>query len=140
MAQSAIQIIGSIYLVYLGADAFKSSSSQNESEQDTARPHTVTRTFLEGLSVNLLNVKATLFFLALFSGVIADSTPMLTKWIYCAYLSLATFAWFALISMLLDRHSIKLLYLKNAPLINRVFGIILIALGILWCVDSLYTL
>lgn len=86
--------------------------------------------FVIGFLTNGLNPKATLFFLALFTVVISPSTPTEIQILYGCYLAVATFVWFTLLSFLLDRPVIKLRIVKAGDWLDRVMGIILIALAL----------
>ncbi|WP_438893726.1 LysE family transporter, partial [Bacillus cereus group sp. BC255] len=54
--------------------------------------------FRLGFLTNVLNPKATLFFVSLFSVIINPGTPVLLQAGYGLYMALATGIWFALVA------------------------------------------
>ncbi|RTE87195.1 MULTISPECIES: LysE family translocator [Gammaproteobacteria] len=104
--------------------------------QDSAQPQIPTQTIKRrkalwtGFLTNGLNVKATMFFLALFTSVIAVTTPTQVKVGYGMYLALATFAWFALLSVLLGRTRLRFWLLKHGYWFDRLMGLLLGLLGL----------
>ena len=83
-----------------------------------------------GFLTNAINPKATLFFLALFTQVISPSTPLSMKLLYGAEMSIATFAWFAFVATVLTHKRVSNIFTGVRQQIERVFGVILVALGI----------
>lgn len=101
----SLLVVGALYLGFLGSQAIR-STPRNLSDLPgegavvrTARTdYSNSRAFGVGFLTNGLNVKATLFFLALFSTVIAPSTPNAVKAGYGLYMAVATAGWFCLLS------------------------------------------
>ncbi|NIL89709.1 Homoserine/homoserine lactone efflux protein [Rhodococcus fascians] len=69
LALSIIQILGGLYLVWLGIAALRQSSSQGNATSDV-------RWFRMGLVTNLLNPKAVLFFVALLPQFVDADGPL----------------------------------------------------------------
>ena len=88
------------------------------------------KAFLLGFLTNGLNPKATLFFLALFTVIIDANTPTQIQVVYGIYLALATFAWFAMLSKLLGRSSIRDRIMRSGVWFARAMGAILILLAL----------
>src|SRR5690554_1570116 len=102
----SLLVVGAGYLGWLGWQAIQSRPRSGDAAvaaADLAVQQGVTRSkaFQVGFLTNGLNVKATLFFLALFSTVIALATPTWTKVGYGVYMALATAAWFVLLATLI---------------------------------------
>jgi len=87
-----------------------------------------------GFLTNGLNMKATMFFLALFTSVISLQTPMLVKSAYGVYLAVATFTWFAALSLLLGKTRLRYWLLRYGYWFDRAMGMIvlLLAAHLLW--------
>src|SRR5690606_9631276 len=98
-----VKFLGALYLAYLGATAIRSSfvSAGPDLAGSLNVRQSPRKALLHGFLTNGLNPKATLFFLALFTVVIDSGTPVVIQAFYGLYLSLATFAWFAMLSLVL---------------------------------------
>jgi threonine/homoserine/homoserine lactone efflux protein len=83
-----------------------------------------------GFLTNVLNPKATLFFLSLFTFVIGSSTPVYIILTISAIIILTAFSWFSIVSIFLAQPNIQRIFLKYEKGINLVLGGFLILLGI----------
>ncbi len=88
-----------------------------------------------GFLTNALNPKATLFFVALFTQIINPNTALGIKVLYGAEMSVATFVWFAVVASALTHRRINRLFLGVRTHLERVFGVILVGLGISVALD-----
>ena len=88
------------------------------------------RAFFTGFLINGLNVKATLFFVSLFSVIIAPDTPFSIKLSYGLYMTLATAAWFVFLSYLLTHHRVRHFLQIKGYLLDRVMGGVLLLLAV----------
>ncbi|PKI17563.1 LysE family translocator [Colwellia sp. 12G3] len=88
------------------------------------------KAFLNGFLINALNVKATLFFVSLFSVVIAPETLLSIKIAYGAYLVAATGAWFCFLSYILTQEKVRFVLQRKGYILDRVMGLILLLLAI----------
>ena len=130
-------MVAAAYFIYLGSMALRSSPMENPAatgELTEVMPLTPARALGLGFLTNGLNVKATMFFLALFTSIIAPDTPLTVKLGYGLYLALATFSWFALLSLLLGRTRIRSLLLAKGYWFDRAMGLVLWLLAghLLW--------
>jgi len=128
----AVKLIAAVYLILLGFRAIKESLRHAETQvrADENLPQSAGKLLLSGFLTNGLNPKATLFFLALFTVVVDIETPILVQAFYGAYLSLATFLWFALLSLILAIGGIRSWFLRSGAWFERVMGLVLIGLGL----------
>ena len=126
----AIQIIGSLYLAYLGVISFISKDSNNNSNYKDKLHFNALQSFKLGFLTNILNPKATLFFLSLYTMIIANNTPFQFQILFGLWMSLATGLWFAFLSLILTNKSIlpKIEFMTTK--IQRITGIILIIFSI----------
>lgn len=92
------------------------------------------KAFITGFLINGLNVKATLFFVSLFSVVISPSTDMNIKLIYGFYLVIATGLWFISLSYLLTLPKVRNLLFVKGYWVDRIMGAVLliIAIQLVW--------
>ncbi len=137
---NTIKLIGAAYLIYIG---IKSLLSKKESKQEIAkdlkeefedvpakRDLSTILAIRMGFLTNALNPKASLFFLALFTQVINPTTPLLVKALYGLEMSVATFAWFTFVALVLTHKRVNQSFAGVKHYMERAFGVVLIALGI----------
>lgn len=138
---NTIKLIGAGYLIYLGVKAFLYKPSiatdqpGNESVVSRTEP-TMWDAIRSGFLTNVLNPKATLFFLALFTQVISPQTGVGIKILYGAEMSLVTFTWFALVATLLTQRPVRAAFGRVQHRLEQIFGVILVGLGISIAVQS----
>ena len=127
------RFLAAAYLVYLGIQALRNArfSRKGVGQADQFRPAgTAKRAFMLGFLTNGLNPKATLFFLALFTAVIDDSTPTLIQAAYGIYMAVATFIWFAALSLLLTTARVRDTLLRAGVWLEGGMGVVLILLAV----------
>ncbi|MCI2284535.1 LysE family translocator [Colwellia sp. MSW7] len=88
------------------------------------------KAFFTGFLINGLNVKATLFFVSLFSMVIAPDTPFSIKLGYGLYMTIATGIWFVCLSYLLTHPKISEFLQIKGYILDRVMGAVLLLLAV----------
>lgn len=87
------------------------------------------KAFVKGFLINALNVKATLFFVSLFSLVVTPETELNLKLYYGLYLVLATAAWFCFLSYVLTHSRVRSLIQRRSYIIERIMGVVLLILA-----------
>ncbi len=139
-----IKYIGAGYLFYIGYKSLMAkpanvSEIKNSETKDTATENLRTQpaqmisprsAVWNGFLTNVLNPKATLFFLALFTQVIDPLTPKFLQLFYGVEMMVITFVWFSIVSFIFSNSLIKLKIIKVQHHIERVTGVVLIAFGI----------
>ena len=128
---SSVKYLGAIYLIYLGISSLflknikiKLTTDQNS---DQIKWYTATKM---GLLTNLLNPKASLFFLSLFTLVIGPEINPTVMTILTLILVSTTVLWFSLVAIFLTHQKMRNLFENNQKQINTFFGVILIVIGI----------
>jgi threonine/homoserine/homoserine lactone efflux protein len=125
-----LKIMASIYLGYLGFISIFNSSSRT---QYTSNQSTSDLNFLYsyriGFITNILNPKAILFFITVFSIVVDSSTSVLSLGIYGAYMSIATFIWFTFISYIFTNTTLINKYRNSLPIFEKILGCILLLIA-----------
>ena len=128
---SSVKYLGAIYLIYLGISSLflknikiKLTTDQNS---DQIKWYTATKM---GLLTNLLNPKASLFFLSLFTLVIGPEINPTVMTILTIILVSTTVLWFSLVAIFLTHQKMRNLFENNQKQINTFFGVILIVIGI----------
>lgn len=128
-----IKYIGAAFLVYMGIKALRSKGFETDQNIDSPRHRPDIGAFKAvqiGFLTNLLNPKATMFFLAMFTQIIDPATPMGAQMIYGASCFVIVTGWFTVVSFVLSTPAIKKKFLSFAKWIDRVCGGLMIALGI----------
>ena len=122
-----LKIVGSLYLLYLGVNSILGSKGLGNIEENTNTDKF--SGFLAGLITNVTNIKAILFFITVFSVVI-DTGNNLYLLFYGAYMALATFIWFSIISYVFTSKSFKNKFSSFLGLFEKIIGFVLILLSL----------
>jgi RhtB (resistance to homoserine/threonine) family protein len=127
-----IKLVGAAYLLYVGWRSLRARPTDT-AEDAVTKSRTIpsaAQALSIGFLTNLLNPKATLFFLSLFSLVIKPQTPLWVQLGYGVYMALATALWFSALSLFLTRPGVRDFFSRFGHWAERVMGAVLIALGI----------
>jgi RhtB (resistance to homoserine/threonine) family protein len=118
-----IQLLGATYLFWLGWKSLSSTEESLEIETDIMRG---TAFWKQGFINNLLNPKATLFFISVFSQVIDPNTPLYLQIGYGLVITIICLSWFCFISLMLTVNKMKPYVNKIVRPVEKVAGIIFI--------------
>ena len=83
-----------------------------------------------GLFTNLLNPKATLFFISLFTLVVGPDVDYMVMVLLSFVLIGSTILWFSLVAIFLSQNKMGVLFERFQLKFNLFFGIILVLAGI----------
>ncbi len=127
-----IKSLGALYIIYLGIKSLKQKYIPVEIDKNQTRNQRIEpRKFIKmGFLTNILNPKASLFFLSIFSVVIPPDLPNYMIGIIILMMLLTNFFWFYLVASLFTRPVIIRYYNKYEKYISKLFGLILILLGL----------
>lgn len=94
--------------------------------------------FLKGLYTNLLNPKALVFFMTLFSALVTPEVSQSTKLGLVLLLLILSLIWFSFLAIILTKDKIKQQLIRLTPLIDTLVGLLFtsVALAILYQVFS----
>ena len=120
--------VGALYLTYIG---FKLIFSKPQKEIETqvnlaANPNHHKRAFMLGFMTNLLNPKATMFFLAIFTSIVSINTPLVVQSLYGIWISLTTALWFLLVSFFFSHHKVRAKFVRHGYIFERLMGTVLL--------------
>lgn len=126
-----IKYLGAGYLIYIGIKSFIAKSSkiklgEHKKKKDISPFAAVKIGFL----TNVLNPKATLFFLSLFTMVISPDTPKLIMGILGFIMIVNTFLWFSFVASVLTQKRMRLIFERFQGAFNKSLGGLLILLGL----------
>jgi RhtB (resistance to homoserine/threonine) family protein len=126
-----LKYAGAAYLLWLGWSALRSPPPAAPEGGDGA-PGQISdiAAFVLGFMTNLLNPKAVLFFLALFTTLVSVSTPLPVKAGYVGVMALELFCWFALVSAFFTVAQVRQGFFRMGRWFNRIMGVTFILLAI----------
>lgn len=123
-AYAALTWLGAAYLGWLGWQSMRSAGTIQPEAGLTSGDVAERGAWCRGFLTNVLNPKAALFFIALYTVVVDPHTP---KWVQAAYggwMALATMAWFSVVAVVFTRESWRRSYLRMGAWIDRLLGIV----------------
>lgn len=126
-----LKYVGAAYLIWVGIQALL-SRSDSKMNLDNLEPQQVKlgKAFVQGYLCNLLNPKATLFFLAMFTQVLQIDSSLGEKLWYAAIIVGLSVIWWPLLVVLIQSGPVRRGLAKAQKLIDKLLGGVLIALGI----------
>ncbi|QYJ78387.1 LysE family translocator [Shewanella acanthi] len=153
-----VQLIGASYLAWMGYGALRAvigqffkaktevelvgspikESRDTQGNEETAAHPSVTakhlksvrQGFMTGLYTNLLNPKALVFFLTLFSALITPSVTVATKVTASVLLFSLSFIWFGTLALVLSKPQVQQKLTRITPIIDAIIGVIFISVAI----------
>jgi threonine/homoserine/homoserine lactone efflux protein len=130
-----VQLLGAIYIIYIGLQAIgiigaKLKVEKNEDVENSNAEITVFEAVKMGIITNLLNAKAALYFISIFTVMIPTSTPSSVVFGIGLVMIVITFIWFSLVAYFFTKPKVKSIYLKQEKMINKILGLVLIFFGL----------
>lgn len=127
-----IKYIGALYLIYIGIKSIVAKKSTvPDIDVDTELKTLPDMSAMKiGFLTNVLNPKATLFFLSLFTIVISPDISRLTLGVGSFFMVFNTFLWFSIVAYFFTQAKIRSVYMKYETKFNKAFGGLLIMLGL----------
>lgn len=133
IAFQIIKFAGVLYLIYLGVQSFRSKGynqaglCKQEITQDLNMLNKSDgQAFVNGFVTNLLNPKATLFFVALFSQGLKPDTPLFVMVSFGIICMLTAAIWFSGLAVFMAGSTLREFYIRTSGLIDRIFGVMFI--------------
>lgn len=127
------QIIGALYLLYLGWNCLKGASTPIDINVDVASDQTkisYRQAFMTGFWTNALNPKATIFFLAIFTSIVSTTTPLSIQIFYGGWMCLVNTLWFIAVSVIFTQAKIRYAFLKYNYILEKIMGVLLAMIAI----------
>ncbi len=132
---AALQWGGAGYLVWMGINGLRAHAAPNTRLADPPTSGSAAR---DGFLIVFLNPKIAVFFIALFSQVIGSETSWMGKLAYASTAMFIDMAWYMIVAWSFSNPR-WLGYLQgNVVLIERIFGVILIALAMRLVAGAIY--
>jgi RhtB (resistance to homoserine/threonine) family protein len=141
---TVIQLVGAAYLAWLGTQAIRSrpttetESETTEENREDIEIKNVWQGFLEGFWCNVLNPKAALYFLGIFSQFLRPGDPQWYSWMYGLENIVAVGGWFIVLAVIISSPRFREVYHRYRHWSDRLLGAVLIffAVRILWLAVS----
>jgi threonine/homoserine/homoserine lactone efflux protein len=123
--QQLLQLAGAAYLAWLGWQALRAGGSgvlptAEGSLRGPAR---------DGFLIAFLNPKLAIFMLALFSQFVTPTGSVGEKAVMVATAGSIDALWYCMVALLLGGGRARGMLLRNAPIVDRAFGLLLLALA-----------
>jgi RhtB (resistance to homoserine/threonine) family protein len=126
-----MKTLGGSYLIYLGIRGILATKSTNSSViGNTENGIPKHKILVRGLLKSMLNPKAMLFYLGLFSTAIKDDTNTSTMIIWIIIVFVEAFIWFSIVALCFSNSILRMKFISIGHWIERVTGVLLTALGI----------
>lgn len=151
-----VQLLGASYLAWMGFGALKAaiaffrkpkrqlkgeeaeSSVATEAQANTGdnsqtkaeKSLSPRQGFMTGLYTNLLNPKALVFFLTLFSALITPSVTPATKVAAALVLFVLSLIWFGFLTLMLSKAKVQQKMQRITPIIDVVIGVIFMSVAL----------
>ncbi len=126
-----LKYAGACYLIWIGIQALLSRGESKLSiDNATQSPITLKAAFLQGYLCNLLNPKATLFFLAVFTQILQINSSVGEKLWYASIIWVLAVIWWPLLVILIQSAPVRRGLAKAQKVVDKLLGGLLIGLGI----------
>lgn len=125
-----VQYMGAAYLIYIGVQSLRDFESKFESNT-TASLHSIAavKAVRMGFITNVLNPKATLFFLSLFSTMLTPAVSNASLIVLSILLVGSTMLWFSLVALLISHPRFTAVLNLYEKTVQQFFGVLLIGIG-----------
>lgn len=136
-----VKYAGAGYLAWIGLQALRArpAPAGSDDASSLAAAPAQHSAFVTGFLTNVLNPKATLFFMSLYALVVNPQTPKVVQAAYGVWMSLATAAWFCLVSVLFTHASVRHRFRRHGHWIDRALGVVLLGFAAMLALSTLRT-
>jgi len=126
-----VQIVGGLYLIYLGISAWRSAGQASTTPLLVKEPSNASfnKGFRLGAIVTLSNPKAIAFFVGLYAVAVPIDASIGTRMVILLGGVFLELSWYGLVSKLLSQGAPRALYQAYAKWIDRVIGSVLVLFG-----------
>lgn len=126
-----LKYLGAAYLIYIGIKSLTATRQPTKGDSAKSNVHMISifEAIRQGFFCNLLNPKATLFFLGLFTLAIGPGTPLWQQGIFAIWMIVVSFIWFAWMACFITRPGVRHKLHRIQPMIVKTLGVLLIVLG-----------
>jgi RhtB (resistance to homoserine/threonine) family protein len=130
---NVVKWIGAVYLIYLGLKSLFTKKQQNDfltKNDNVSNQLSRWKSYRIGVLTSLLNPKATLFYLSLFTQVVQPGTSIFAQLFYGFSVVGIEMIWYSLMVIFLTHNYIRKGFMAISTWVERISGAILVLLGI----------
>ncbi len=125
-----LKMLGGSYLLFLGFKGLQAKSATAKIPQRLVAPSSSLRTVGSGFLCNVLNPKAPIYFVSLFTIVLSPKMPLYQLVSYSLWIMLLQFGWFAFVASLLASPPISRRFQRCSSWVDRILGGAMLMLGL----------
>ncbi len=126
-----VKMIGGSYLIYLGGKGLRSKrSAERLPMADKPLSTSSVKLIITGFFCNVLNPKAPIYFLSLFTLVLSPDMPLYQVAIFGGWIMVVQLGWFSFVVMVLSIPSVNRRFQKLGHWIERILGGAMVILGL----------
>lgn len=129
LAFTALKYAAAAYLIFLGFSSFRTGGTSLDANVARA-PRPKGRWLVQGFLNNILNPKGTLFYLGVFTMVITPGTSPAQTLVLILCMTLVSATFWLVFVYTLDQPFVRTALESGQRSVNRVFGVLLVALGV----------
>lgn len=126
---SILKVMGALYLTWIAIQCLKARAGGIYVETATRTAQSGFAALRLGFLTNVLNPKATLFFVSLFSVIISPGTPVALQAGYGLYMAVATGLWFAMVAVFFALPQVRKGFNRFGHWLDRLMGGVLLVLA-----------
>jgi len=121
-----IQLLGAIFLIYLGYKILFLKTSDQEVNNQTKLPKTILDDFVLGLTISLINPKILIFFTSIFSQFINQDYSIYTKFGMALLAGVIDSGWYILVAYSVSIKIVEKYIKSRQKFIFYILGMILV--------------
>lgn len=125
-----MKLLGALYIFYVGINAFLFSSKTPPTMVAANGRISLASAFTSGFITNLLNPKAMIFFISIFTMIVDKSTPGLIMALYGFEIMAITLAWFSCVAFIFSHQRLRQKFMSYTPWIEKGMGFILMGFAV----------
>ena len=125
-----LKLAGAAYLIFMGIRTWRAADFVLPDFETALVAPSNLKSFGLGFITNALNPKPVLFFLALFSTLVSQQTPLFVQGLYGLGMAGALIGWFVMVGSFLTVPSVRGQFAKAGRWINRAAAVIFVGLGV----------
>ncbi len=127
-----VKMVGGAYLLYLGMQGLRSKAIPVNDDGDTVQRERISlaKSVSLGFACNVLNPKAPIYFIAVFTVVLSPDLPWWQLLVYGTVMIVLQWFWFSTVVMILSLPALNRKFQQAGHWLDRIFGVAMIGLGI----------